>query len=160
MIGAASSWFASRAPREKLLLQIAAVLALAAALWFGWQTASSYRTATAADLASAVQLRDDVARLRAIPPDDAGQVAPAASDGTPRGAAVAIAAQFGLSPARIEPDGPSGIRISFQPASAHNVYAWIDAIERAGFPVSRITIVRAGEGDLVQGDASLAAGRT
>lgn len=85
---------------------------------------------------------------------------PAASDGTPRGAASAIATQFGLSPSRIEPDGPSGIRISFEPASARSVYGWIDAVERAGFSVNRITIVRAGEGDLVQGDASLSAGRT
>jgi type II secretory pathway component PulM len=160
MMRAASSWFASRAPREQLLLQIGAVVALLAALWFGWQAANSYRTGAAADLASAMQLRDDVARLRATPTTGAGQVTPAASDGTPRGAASAIATQFGLSPSRIEPDGPSGIRISFEPASARSVYGWIDAVERAGFSVNRITIVRAGEGDLVQGDASLSAGRT
>ncbi len=160
MMRAASSWFASRAPREQLLLQVGALAAVLAALWCGWQAANSYRTAAAADLASAMQLRDDVARLRAIPADGSGQVTPAASDGTPRGAAAAIAMQFGLSPTRIEPDGPSGVRISFQPASASSIYGWIDAIERAGFSVGRIAIVRAGEGDLVQGDASLSARRT
>ncbi len=159
-MGALASWFASRTPREQLLLQVGVLVALLGLFWFGWQAANSYRTAAAADLASAVQLRDDVARLRTAPTDGAGQVAPAASDGTPRGAAAAIAAQFGLSPTRIEPDGPTGVRISFQPAASRSIYGWIDAVERAGFAVTRITIVRAGEGDLVQGDASLAARRT
>lgn len=160
MMRAVSSWFASRTPREQLLLQAGAAIGCLAALWFGWQAAGSYRAAAAADLASAMQLRDDVARLHAASTGVAGQVTPALSDGTPRGAAAAIAAQFGLSPTRIEPDGPSGIRISFQPASALSVYGWIDAIERAGFSVNRIAIVRAGAGDLVQGDASLTARRT
>ena len=82
---------------------------------------------------------------------------PAASDGTPRGAATAIADQFGLAPSAVEPDGPTGVRISFAPASSLAIYSWIDAVERAGLVVTRISIVRAGEGDLVQGDASLAA---
>ncbi len=158
MMRAASSWFASRAPREQILLQAGAAVALLAALWFSWQAASGYRAAAAADLASAMQLRDDVARLRAIPVA-AAQAASATSDGTPRGAAIAIATQFGLSPSRVEPDGPNAVRISFQPAASQGLYAWIDAVERAGFAVSRIAIIRAGEGDLVQADASVAARR-
>lgn len=160
MMGAVTSWFGSRTPREQLLLQSGAAVALLAAMWFGWQAASGYRAAAAADLSSAMQLRDDVARLRAASANGVTQAPPAASDGTPRGAAAAIAAQFGLSPTRIEPDGPTGVRVSFQPAAARSIYAWIDAVERAGFSVNRVVIVRAGEGDLVQGDASLAAGRT
>lgn len=159
MIGQVFAWFGSRTPREQLLLQLGAVVAILAALWFGWQSASKYRASAAADLESAMQLREDVARLRTLP-QGAAQVAPASSDGTPRGAAAAIATQFGLSPSRIEPDGPNGVRISFQPAAAQSIYSWIDAIERAGFKVDRVTIVRAGEGDLVQGDASLSAVRT
>lgn len=158
MMGQLAPWFATRTPREQLLLQAGVVIAILAALWLGWQTAAGYRASAAADLASAMQLRDDAARLRAIPAA-VGHVTPAASDGTPRGAATAVASQFGLSPSRIEPDGPNAVRISFQSAASQNLYAWIDAVERAGFAVSRIAIIRAGEDDLVQADASVAARR-
>jgi type II secretory pathway component PulM len=156
MMGQLASWFSSRTQREQLLLQAGVAIAILAALWLGWQTAAGYRASAAADLASAMQLRDDVARLRAVPVA-ARQTAP--SDGTARGAVTAIATQFNLSPSRIEPDGPTAVRISFQPSASQNLYAWINAVERAGFAVSRITIIRAGEGDVVQADASVSARR-
>ncbi len=157
MIGAVASWFRARTPREQLLLQIAAfIIVIGGGLTWGYQSANIYRAEAAADLASAVQLRDDVGRLATLNAGPAA-VTPAASDGTPRGAATAIADQFGLAPSAIEPDGPTGVRISFAPASSRAIYSWIDAVERAGLVVTRISIVRAGEGDLVQGDASLTA---
>lgn len=157
MIGAVTSWFRSRTPREQLLMQVAVfIIVIGGGLTWGYQTANAYRAEAASDLASAAQLRDDVARLAAL---NAGPVAvtPATSDGTPRGAATAIAAQFGLAPSAIEPDGPTGLRISFAPAPSHAIYSWVDAVERSGLVVTRLSIVRAGEGDLVQGDASLSA---
>ena len=157
MIGAVSSWFRTRTPREKLLLQVAAfIVVLGGGLTWGYQTANAYRAEAAADLASAVQLRDDVGRLATLNAGPAA-VTPAASDGTPRGAATAIAGQFDLAPSAIEPDGPTGVRISFAPASSRSIYSWIDAVERSGLVVTRMSIVRAGEGDLVLGDASVSA---
>ncbi len=157
MIGAITSWFRARTPREQLLLHVAVfIVVIGGGLTWGYQTASAYRADAAAELASATQLRDDVARLAALIAAPAA-VTPAASDGTPRGAATAIATQFGLAPSAIEPDGPTGVRISFAPASSRAIYSWVDAVERSGLIVTRLSIVRAGEGDLVQGDASLSA---
>ena len=155
MIGAALSWFRSRTAREQMLLQAAVFLVvIGGGLTWGYQTVSAYRNQAASDLSSAVQLRNDVVRLASTGAVPAG-VVPAPSDGTPRGAATAIASQFGLAPSAIEPDGPTGIRVSFTPASSRAVYGWVDAIERSGLVVTRLSIVRAGEGDLVQSDASL-----
>lgn len=153
-----AAWFRSRTAREQLLLQLAAfILVVGGGLFWGWHTASTYRAAAAADLASARQLRVDVARLEATP---APVAAPASSDGTPRGAATAIAAQVGLAPTHVEPDGPTGIRISFGPNASSRVYEWVDAVERSGLVVTRIALVRAGAGDIVQADASVAARRS
>lgn len=157
MIGALTSWFHTRTPRERVLLQIAAfIVVIGGSLTWGYQTASAYRATAAADLASATQLRDDVARLAALSAGPSA-VTPVDSDGTPRGVATAVATQFGLAPSAIEPDGPTGVRISFAPAPSHAIYSWVDAIERAGLVVSRLSIVRAGVGDVVQSDATLSA---
>lgn len=157
MIGTLTSWFRTRTPREQLLMRVALfIIVVGGGLTWGYQTASAYRVEAASDLASAVQLRDDVARLATLNASPAA-VTPAVSDGTPRGAATAIATQFGLAPSAIEPDGPTGVRISFAPASSQAIYNWVDAVERSGLVVTRLSIVRAGEGDIVQGDASLSA---
>jgi type II secretory pathway component PulM len=156
-MSALAAWFRSRTAREQLLLQAGAfILIVGGGLFWGWQTASAYRASAAADLAIAQQIRADIARLDATPTPAA---APIASDGTPRGAATAIAAQVGLAPTHIEPEGPTAVRISFGSAPSASVYAWIDAVERAGLVVTRIALVRAGPGDLVQADASVAARR-
>lgn len=157
MIGSVTSWFRTRTPREQLLMQVAAfVIVIGGGLAWVYQTATAYRAEAASDLASATQLREDVERLAALNAGP-GAVAPAAFDGTPRGAATAIAAQFGLAPSTIEPDGPTSVRISFAPAPSRSIYSWIDAIERSGLVVTHLSIVRAGDGDLVRGDASLSA---
>lgn len=158
MIGVVRSWFRTRAPREQLLLQVAAlIVVVGCTLTWGYQAATTYRAEAASDLASATQLRDDVVRFSTLAAGPAAVVTPASSDGTPRGAATAIAAQFGLAPSAIEPDGPTGVRLSFAPAPARAIYSWVDAVERSGLVVTRLSIVRAGEGDLVLGDASLSA---
>lgn len=157
-MGALTAWFRSRTIREQLLLQVGAfVLIVGGGLFWGWQTASTFRVSAASDLASAQQLRADIARLEST---SSPASAPVASDGTPRGAATAIASQVGLAPTHVEPEGPTGVRISFGPAASSGVYAWVDAVERAGFVVTRIAMVRAGNGDVVQADASVAARRS
>lgn len=156
-MGALGNWFGSRTPREQLLLQVAAfIIIVGGGLFWGWQAAGSYRTAAASDLASAQQIRADIAKLEAIP---APAVAAVVSDGTPRGAATALATQLGLTPTHVEPEGPTGVRLSFVQSATSSVYAWVEAVERAGFVVTRIALVRAGAGDVVQADASVAARR-
>lgn len=157
-MGAFATWLRSRTAREQLLLQLGAfVLIVGGGLFLGWQSANAFRGSAASDLASAQQLRADVARLEssttAAPPT-------VTSDGTPRGAATAIASAVGLAPTHVEPEGPTGVRISFGPAASSGVYAWVDAVERAGFVVTRIAMVRAGSGDVVQADASVTARRS
>lgn len=150
------SWFNSRTGREQLLLKAAAFIVIGGgALTFAYQAASSYRETSAADLSSALQMRDDLARLKSREGGAAATPLPA-SDGSVRGIVVATASQFGLSPARIEPDGPTGIRTTFEPANAQSVYQWVDTVERAGLVVSRISLVRAGEGDIVEAGATIA----
>lgn len=156
-MGALGNWFRSRTVREQLLLQVAAfILIVGGGLFLAWQAASGYRAAAASDLASAQQIRADIAKLGATP---APAAAPVASDGTTRGAATAIAAQVGLAPTHVEPEGPTGVRISFGPSASSSVYAWVEGVERSGLVVTRIALVRAGAGDVVQADASVAVRR-
>lgn len=155
MIDSFTTWFKSRTAREQLLLSAAAMIILGGgALLVAYQAASSYRASAAADLAAALQMRDDLTRLKSLEGGQASAPLPN-SDGSVRGIVVAAASQFGLAPARIEPDGPTGIRTSFEPASAQSVYQWVDAVERGGLVVSRIELVRAGEGDIVQAGATI-----
>lgn len=156
MTGAIRAWFRSRTAREQVLMLVAAFLiVVGGGLSWCYQAVNAYRVEAASDLASAIQLREDVARLVTLS-SSASVVTPVASDGTPRGAASAIAAQLGLALAAIEPDGPTGVRISFAPASSQAIYRWVETVERSGFVVMRLSIVRAGEGDVVQGDATVA----
>lgn len=149
------AWFNSRTGREQLLLKVAAVLIIGGGgLLMAYQAIASYRATSAADLASAMQIREDLTKLRTL-----AAVAPSApvpaNDGSVRGIVTAVASQNGLTPARIEPDGPTGIRTTFQPANARNVYQWLDTVERAGLVVSRIALVRTGEGDIVEAGATI-----
>lgn len=150
------AWFNSRTTREQILLKVATFIIIGGGLLLvSYQAASSYRDTARADLDSALQMRDDLTRLKSM----AG-AAPAApiptNDGSVRGIVVAAASQFGLSPARVEPDGPTGIRTTFEPTNAQNVYQWLDSVERAGLVVSRVSLVRAGEGDTVEAGATIA----
>lgn len=149
------SWFNARTGREQMLLKSAAFIIVGGgALLFAYQAASAYRETASADLSSALQMRDDLARLKSLAGGAAATPVPA-SDGSVRGIVVAAASQFGLSPARIEPDGPTGIRTTFEPTNAQSVYQWLDTVERAGLVVSRISLVRAGEGDIVEAGATI-----
>ena len=154
MIATAREWFAARTPREQLLLQLAVfvVLGFGGAAW-AYQSASVFRASAALELASAKELRADTERLRAALASTPA-AAPLASDGSPRGIATAGAARYGLQLAQIEPAGPASTRITFSPAPSTNVFSWVDAVERAGLLVTRISLVRAGEGDIVAVDVT------
>lgn len=148
-------WFASRTSREKLLLQVCAFLVvILGGGWVAFGSAFGFRSQAADDLASAIQLRNDVARLEHVMAAS-GSVQLPESDGTARGIAVAAASQFGLSPTQIEPAGPTGVHTAFAPASSLSFYRWVDAVERAGLVVTHIVLVRAGDGDVVRADATI-----
>ena len=103
MIDSFTTWFKSRTAREQLLLSAAAMIILGGgALLVAYQAASSYRASAAADLAAALQMRDDLTRLKSLEGGQASAPLPN-SDGSVRGIVVAAASQFGLAPARIEP---------------------------------------------------------
>lgn len=154
MIVAFLDWFRGRTSREQLLLQLAAFLLIGmGGAFLAYQTASAFRVSAAADLAGANALRADVTRLStllaSLPSTPLLQ-----SDGTPRGLASAAATHWGLKAVHIEPAGPTSIRVTFDPASAGAILQWVDAVEHAGLIVTRIALVRAGEGDLVTADAT------
>ncbi len=154
MIAMLQAWVQGLTARERLLLAIALLLVvLGGGGLLAFQSAKSYRERAAADLSAAEDLRADVARLA-----DARRRTPAtiaSSDATPRGIANAAMAQFGLTPAQVEPDGPTGVRISLQPADGQLVYQWVEALQQSGLTVSKLHLVRSGEGGLVTTDASL-----
>ncbi len=152
MIAAMREWFGARTPREQTLLVLAVFLLVGVGGAFSaYQAASSFRAAAASDLEGASALRADVARLRALAAASPA-VQPLVSDGSPRGVATAGADRFGLKVTHVEPAGPTGVRATFAPAPATSIFSWIDAVERAGLVVSRISLVRAGEGDVVAAD--------
>lgn len=149
MMKALSTWFVARSSRERLLLRAMVVLVLGVgAPLLAWRAAADYRGEGRRALDAALQLQADAGLLAALQASPSA-VAPIESDGTARGMAVAAAAQVGLTLSRIEPDGPSGVLASFEPASAIAVYRWIDTMERGGMVVTGVVMVRAGEGDVV-----------
>jgi type II secretory pathway component PulM len=156
MIQLLIAFWRARTPRERRLLQGAAILVFGvlAPLW-AYQSASAYRAHAAAALASARAVQGDVRRLAA-----AGAGVPLqeiASDGTLRGLAVALARANGLTVSRIEPAGPDRIRLALAPADSRKVYRWIDAVSRRGAAVEQTTMRRSGEGDEVIAEFEIAA---
>lgn len=142
-------WFRRLSKRERMLIKGAAflVVLVGGPLW-AWSAAKTFRDGAARDLAAAIALQQDQARLAGLQKSTPTQ-APIASDGTPRGLALALATQTGLKVARIEADGPQGFAAAFEAASAIAVYRWIDGMERAGVTITSVTMTRAGEGDIV-----------
>jgi type II secretory pathway component PulM len=154
MIAAFLDWFRGRTAREQLLLQLAVFLVIGVGgAFLAHQAASGFRSSAASDLVSANALRTDVTRLSTVLAASPS-APPLESDGTPRGVGSAAASRWGLKTAHIEPAGPSAIRVTFDPAPASAIFQWVDAVEHAGLVVTRIALVRAGEGDLVTADAT------
>lgn len=142
-------WFRGRSRRERMLIQgVVCLLVLAGGPLWAWSAAKTFRDDAARDLAAAIALQQDQIRLAGLQKSAPTQ-APIASDGTPRGLALALATQTGLKVARIEADGPQGFSAAFDAASAVAVYRWIDGMERAGVAVTSVTMMRAGQGDVV-----------
>ena len=155
MIAELLNWFRSRTAREQVLLQLAAFVCIGiGGAFLFYQAASGFRSSATAELAGASALRSDVSRLSALLAKTP-TAAPPPSDGTVRGIVSATAAHWGLGVAGLEPAGPTAIRVRFEPAAASAVLQWVDTAEHAGLLVTRVSLVRAGEGDLVRADATV-----
>jgi type II secretory pathway component PulM len=155
MIERMRAWWRVRTPRERVLLQAAAVLALVvAAPLTAVQQAYDFRRTAGVDLASARAVEDMVDRLAE---EGAGNPSPIVGDGTVQSAVVIAAQEQGLAVARFAPSGPDRIRLAFEASDSRAIMRWLDRMARAGFEVSSARIVRVGEGDLVTAEFDVAA---
>lgn len=152
MIDLIVSWWRARTMRERLLLQAAAVFVCAVLIPLAaYQGAARYRADAAADLAAARAVQQDVARLAA-----AGVTPAIAGDDTLRGIALALAAETGLTPERIEPAGPDNVRVTFAAADSLRVYRWMEGVGRHGVQLRSTALTRTGAGAQVVAEFSLA----
>jgi type II secretory pathway component PulM len=145
------AFWRARTPRERRLLQAAAVLifGVLGPLW-AYQAAASYRAQSAAALAGAREVQANVRRLAAA--DRTHALPPIPTDGTLRGLVLALAQAEGLTLTRIEPAGPDRLRVTFEPADSIKLYRWIDAVSRRGAAVEQTTMRRVGPGEAVAGE--------
>lgn len=158
MIASLGAWWRARTDRERLLLRVALVLLVCVlAPLAAMQAAGQYRLDARRALESANAVSADV-RAIAARSAEAGPALPA-HDGSLRGLALAAASAYGLTVAQAEAQGANGVRVAFAPADSTLVYRWFDAVARRGAIVTRTTIVRAGEGDLVTAEFELSRAR-
>ncbi|MBL8549594.1 MAG: type II secretion system protein M [Hyphomonadaceae bacterium] len=138
------SWTAfwrARTAREQLILKGGAVIVFGVLLPFmAFQSASAFRAKAGNDLKSAREVQANVRRLAA----QGSAPTEAASDGSLRGIAFALAQANGLTVSRIETAGPDRIRIALEPADSLKVYRWIDALSRRGAALEKTELRRIG----------------
>jgi len=146
-----ATWWRARTGREQRLVQLAAILvfAILVPVW-AYLAASAFRTAAAAEFASAQRIEEQVETLVAASRDQAA--APQGDDGSVRGRALAAAQAVGLTPARVEGIDPERVRIAFEPADSLAIYRWIEAVGAGGALVSQSAIVRVNDSDLVSAE--------
>lgn len=149
-----AAWWRARTSRERLLVQIAAVLVFAI-LAPGWayMTAAKFRQASAADLVNARQVSAQVSQLAETLRAQGG-----GAQGSIRERALAAAQAVSLTPARLEDAGAGRLRIVFEAADSVAIYRWIEAAGRRGAAVARTTITRVGASDQVNAEFELVEG--
>jgi type II secretory pathway component PulM len=146
---AISVWVSALSARERLLIQVALLLLVGVlAPFLIYRTAEGFAESAHRKLGAAQSLERDAAELERLTLTSAS-TAPPSTGATPRDIASDMASMSGLVLSHVEPDGPAGVQLGFQPASALAVYRWIDGAERSGLQVTRVVMVRAGDGDLV-----------
>ncbi|MBI1338679.1 hypothetical protein GC169_00500 [bacterium] len=155
MTNPVTQWFERRSSREKRLIgALVGAAVLIAAPLAAFRVASDYRAEGERRLQSAVALLRDADALAALGPGGEAPVALNAG-GSIQSAATAAASEAGLVLSRVEPAGPDAVRISIAPASALGVFEWVSAVQSSGGEITRIVLVRAGDGDLVSTDATV-----
>lgn len=152
-----SAWWRARTGRERLLLQGAGlfVFAILLPIW-AFLAAQNFRDAGAAALADARAIEAQVVRLaEASESQDAGA---GSADPSVRGKAMAAAQAARLTIAHLETSGPEQVRVRFEASDSLAIYRWIDAVGRRGAYVSRSSITRVADSDLVTAEFEVAAG--
>lgn len=157
MITQLAAWWRARTSRERWLLQAAGVLVFALILpaWI-YLSATAFREGAASERARASLMSDQLDQLRQAAQAQGGQTLGA--DGTLRDRALEAANANGLATAALEAAGPDRIRASFENADSLAVYRWIEAMGRRGAYLSRTTMTRVGESDLVNAEFEVAEG--
>lgn len=152
-----AAWWRARTSRERWLIQAASVLVFALILpaW-AYLSATAFRESAASELVRANQVGDQLEQLREAAQAQGGQTLGA--DGTLRERALEAATANGLDTAALEAAGPDRVRVSFENADSLAVYRWIEAIGRRGAYLSRTTMTRVGESDLVNAEFEVAEG--
>lgn len=154
MIEAWAAWFRARTGRERFLLIAAGVFVFGVVAPFLLiQSVSQFRSEAGRSLADANTLAADV-RALAARTQSSGPALPA-HDGSLRGLAFAAAAAHGLTIAQTDEASAGRLRVVFGASQSTAIYRWFDTMTRHGAIVSRTTLVRAGEGDLVTGEFEL-----
>lgn len=141
------AWWRARTERERRLLQGAALLVFAVLLpiW-AYFSVYTFRADAAARLASARQIEFQVQQIAVASRGNAGGAQ--AQDASLRARTLAAAQTAGLRATQVQ-EGVGSVRIAFEPADSLAVYRWIDLVGRTGLFVSRSTIVRVAQSDLV-----------
>ena len=149
-----AAWWRARTSRERLLVQIAAVL-LFAILLPGWayMSATKFRQDSAAELVNARQVAAQVSTLAETMRAQGG-----GAQGSIRERALAAAQATSLTPARLEEAGAGRLRIVFEGADSVAIYRWIEASGRRGANIARSTITRVGASDQVNAEFELVEG--
>lgn len=155
MIPQLAAWWRARTARERYLMQIALLLvcAVLAPAW-AYSSAVTFRAEAAARLSSARAVSADVDALSQAM--RAQRATPIAADGSIRDRVLATASEIGLEIARLEPAGANRFRVVLQPADSLAVYRWIEALGLSGAFVSRTTLARVDETNLVTGEVEVA----
>ena len=123
---AASTALSERTPRERLLLAVAAMVAVIAGGYaFVWAPVMAYRDGVENRLA---QLDRMISELASAPADVAASAA-VRSDQPPAVTVTETAAAAGLILRRLDPDGDS-VRLALEDADFANVLLWIETLER------------------------------
>jgi type II secretory pathway component PulM len=155
MIDQMAAWWRARTGRERILLQTCAAVAFGLVLPLSlFQASDTYRKRSAAALESAQAIATDVKKVAASGAQ--AQTPVPENDGSMRGVAFAAAQAHGLTVARAEAIAADRLRLAFAPARSLLMYQWFETVTRRGYFISKSTMTRAGDGDLVSGEFEIA----
>ncbi len=158
MIEMCKDWFAARAPRERWLLAIAAMMLALVIVIYGllFPAMDAFSTARK-DLNAAIEQRGRIeakaASFRSIAPS--GTVVPQLAGQSLQVVVKDSAENAGFELAEVNSNGPNAVRFRMASVKAGALLAWISQMEAQGLELSEIQL-RKTEGGFVSADVALA----
>jgi type II secretory pathway component PulM len=118
-------WFLSREPRERLILAVAAVVAVVLVLWLSLKPLRTQSDALRASVASKQRLLVNLQQI------DGPSDAPATRGGGETLVVVInnTSKQHGIDLTRSRPDGPDGVQVTFGNAPFDTLMEWLISLE-------------------------------